>query len=951
MRWTNMIALAVLVAAGCGQEPQQEDAAPQEAPPAMAPDPGDAPPAGPLGAAVAPTRYALHLRIDPREDRFSGVATIDLDLREPATRLWIHGQGLNVGEVFVERELTADDLANVIDADELDQLESLAEQPDLVVDPEAAPAADEPEIVAQSADQIQRIEAEYEQVLPSGVARVMLAEQLPAGAARLVIRYDAPFGRRGAGLYVVEENGARYALTNAAPRAARRIFPGFDEPGIAAPLELTLEVLDDDFAIANGMGVAREAMDEVWDVMTFLETPPIPMRNVAIAVGPYQFARWPNIPSNEVRLAPLPLGAAVTEGKVRQSVYGLENTGPITAALEAYFNARYPLEKLDLIAGPLAPLGGVGGPGVAIIAPEAFLVDADAPLGVRQALARRLGAGLARHWLDRAARPEWWSQSWMNDALAAQLGEKIAAPINRGAQLAQEGSPALGAALDRDELLSTQALGRSAIADYDAARAYDPFPAQKGARVLAMIEKHVGEEAYRAAVRRYADPDSGARGSVNSFLRLLSSETDAAGLEDIAGSFLDQPGAPVIDAELNCARANRPRVRLRQAPYQALGSRAATRSWRAPVCLRYEADGDEYETCAVLETREETVDLAGGSCPAFLFPNAGGAGYYRWTLGDAGWEALREHIGDLTPAETRSYVDSLDASLRSGALSPAVYLDHASSIFEGDNLLAIALFLDDVETLVARAFGGLQAGAALRDHIGALTAAQISRIQSSAAAPAEVILANVKMIGFVALSSRDLSMRASLRDAAAAYVGMNAAPDATVMDPELRRAAFSAGVQELGRPFVDRLFALAAETEKPSIRADIVAAFGAAETPDLAETVFERGAGGALSGDEFFEVLKSMMDGPARAAAWSYFTENADAILGRLSAAGAAHAPRIGEAFCDARNRDLLRALFQPRADAAPEMAPALEQTREMIDQCIALAEALASPMAAALEN
>src|SRR5688572_22467895 len=49
-----------------------------------------------LPDAVQPTDYKLDLTIDPRQERFSGVAEIKLAVSAPASQMVLHGQDLNV---------------------------------------------------------------------------------------------------------------------------------------------------------------------------------------------------------------------------------------------------------------------------------------------------------------------------------------------------------------------------------------------------------------------------------------------------------------------------------------------------------------------------------------------------------------------------------------------------------------------------------------------------------------------------------------------------------------------------------------------------------------------------------------------------------------------------------------------------------------------------------------
>src|SRR5262249_43162216 len=98
--------LAVLLAA-CGPE------APPVAPPPPAPSAPPAPPPPPppepvpalrLPGDTRPTAESVELRIDPTQDRFSGVVDIAVTLDRPRAVVWLHGKGLHVTRASITPE-------------------------------------------------------------------------------------------------------------------------------------------------------------------------------------------------------------------------------------------------------------------------------------------------------------------------------------------------------------------------------------------------------------------------------------------------------------------------------------------------------------------------------------------------------------------------------------------------------------------------------------------------------------------------------------------------------------------------------------------------------------------------------------------------------------------------------------------------------------------------------
>jgi len=131
------------------------------------------------------------------------------------------------------------------------------------------------------------------------------------------------------------------------------------------------------------------------------------------------------------------------------------------------------------------------------------------------------------------------------------------------------------------------------------------------------------------------------------------------------------------------------RVRLTQRRFLTVGDAASDPAiWKIPVILRYPAGSGVQTKRVMLTERQKEVDL-GTSAPAWIEPNAGASGYYRWNVSDAMLDTLVR-----APLSTRERIDlmlNLGALLRSGQL-------------HGDRFLALlATFADDSDPQVTSA--------------------------------------------------------------------------------------------------------------------------------------------------------------------------------------------------------------------------------------------------------
>ena len=149
-------------------------------------------PRGRLPDDVVPQRYALTLTIDPRQPSFSGEVDIEVRLKKPTQRIWLHGHGL----VVKNATLQAGGQTLALEYTEVDTV--------------------------------------------SGVARLDLPQTVPAGSGTLRLSYTADFRTEPEGLYRAVVGEDSYAFTQMEPIDARRAFPGFDDPQFKTPFDVTI---------------------------------------------------------------------------------------------------------------------------------------------------------------------------------------------------------------------------------------------------------------------------------------------------------------------------------------------------------------------------------------------------------------------------------------------------------------------------------------------------------------------------------------------------------------------------------------------------------------------------------------------------------------------------------------------------------------------------------------
>uniref|UniRef100_A0A8J7VS16 Aminopeptidase N n=1 Tax=Coralloluteibacterium stylophorae TaxID=1776034 RepID=A0A8J7VS16_9GAMM len=587
-------------------------------------------PTGRLPRSVEPSHRTLELRIDPETARMQGRAGMDVDVERPTERLWLHGRDLDIARAAI-----------VVEGGE-------------------------------------RLPLKVEQVHVSGVLALTAPTEIPAGRARIEIEYAAPYGQLQ-GAYKVRPDSNDYVVTQMEPLGARNAFPGFDEPSFKTPWDISLVVPQDQVAVANTRQVAEEDAGGGFKRLRFARTEALPSYLIAFAVGPWDVVDAPDLPPNAVREVPLPLRGIAAEGRGGELDYALAHTGAIVDALETYFDIPYPFDKLDILAAPDFWAGAMENAGLIVYRDSLLLLDEDSGTRQKQAYWGVHAHELAHQWFGNLVTMPWWNDLWLNEAFATWMGNKIVGQLQPGFHTDRGLLEGAYGAMAADSLASTRRIGEPVHDFTDVSAAFDGITYQKGGAVLAMFERFIGEDAFRQGVRDYLRAHARGNATAQDLIAAVAARSDdPARVRAAFAGYIDQPGVPLLKAALDCDDPAAPALQVEQSRFLPLGSRAqGGQQWGIPVCVRTDGAGP---TCQLVSEARARIALPGGRCPAFVMPNAGANGYYRFDLAADDRAALAANFDRLDPREQRAFADSLDAAYQTGTLDTAGFLAAAAPL-------------------------------------------------------------------------------------------------------------------------------------------------------------------------------------------------------------------------------------------------------------------------------
>lgn len=452
------------------------------------------------------------------------------------------------------------------------------------------------------------------------------------------------------GPYRKQVDGAWYVFTTFTAIEARRAFPCFDEPRFKTPWQLTLHVPRAQRAFSNTSTIYETDDAEGTKAVRFAWTAPLPSELIAFAVGPFDTLAGPAGGQRRV-----PVRVVTTRGQAEQGRYAAQVTDAMLQRLERYTGIPYPSAKLDHVALPEGAFGAVENPGLITYQKRGLLADAGKDTAEwRERLRGLMTHELAHQWFGDLVTQAGWQDVWLSEGFATWLAgrmmdeERPAAEKNVAAVAARERIMAADTGpTARPVRLAMQT--REEMNDV-----YSRIVYQKGAAVLLMLEGWQGGRRFQAELRRYLAERPDGNATTDDLIQ-------AVGAGETIHSFLDQPGIPTVKATVECQEG---RGRL------LLSQRAEGRLWAIPVCWKT----DTAHGCTLLGEPRRTVTIQG--CPAWIYPNAGGTGYYRTAWTETQLEALAKGgLEQLTAAEKLTLVYDLRAEGEGTAVLVALASD------------------------------------------------------------------------------------------------------------------------------------------------------------------------------------------------------------------------------------------------------------------------------------
>ena len=733
-----------------------------------------------------------------------------------------------------------------------------------------------------------------------------MARPVPQGSAQIQIRYRGVLNNRLRGFYSSKTSQRKYAVTQFEATDARRAFPSFDEPAFKATFALTLIVDRGDTAISNGRLLSdTPGPGRTQHTLKFSTSPKMSPYLVAMAVGDFRCIAG----SQDA----IPIRICATPDKVDLGHIALEATRQILKFYNGYYAIKYPFGKLDIVAVPDFAAGAMENTAAIFFRETDLLADErSASTSTRKNIAGTIAHEVAHQWFGDLVTMQWWDDLWLNEGFATWMSSHPLAAWKPEWNIAVDDASARQRALNLDALKSTHPIHARAETPAEIEESFDTITYEKGAAVLRMIERYVGAEAFRNGVNAYLRAHAYGNATSQDFWTALAA---AAGrpVDKILPTFVNQPGAPLIEVSLRCEDNNTiTRGVFRQQRFTlepgANGGAPGT-VWQVPVCTKIQG-ASAPGSCSVLDKEQQVIEVAHG-CPSWVFINAGADGYFRTAYAPEMLRAMAPEIETaLTAPERLTLVEDEWALVRAGRHAAADYLTIASGFAREQTSGVLALvtarltFIDDYLTTAATR-------PKLQSFVGSLfrptfEALGLDARPDDADDRRELRAVIVSALGTTAA---DPTVIAQSRAAVERALAGGARP----LDPTAASALIDIAARHGDVKLYDALAAAAERAATPEEHYRYLNALPSFRDPVLIErALLESRSSRIRSQDTVSYLSRFFSNAAARDRAWAFLKENWTELEPKIRIAfGDVRLVRALSAFCDPRARDDIREFLQ----------------------------------------
>ncbi|MHB8543499.1 MAG: M1 family metallopeptidase [Leptospirales bacterium] len=657
---------------------------------------------------------------------------------------------------------------------------------------------------------------------------------------------------------------------------ARKAFPCWDEPSIKATFRVTARVPESFVALSN-MPVEREEIrtDGRKDVV-FRTTPKMSTYLLHLTCGLFERVSGKTGTGVEISVW-------TTPGRQEEGVFARDVALKLLPWFDEYFGIPYPLPKMDLVAIPDFAAGAMENWGILTYRETALLLPAgESSARTTQRVAIVVAHEMAHQWFGDLVTMSWWDDLWLNEGFASWMEVKAVDFLFPEWKvwdlfLAED----MTEALELDGLEHSHPIEIAVRNPHEINEIFDAISYVKGGSLIRMLERFLGEGAFREGLSRYLSQFAYGNACTADLWNALS-RVSGKDVRGIMESWTRQMGYPVlmVEEESPFRVTQRP---FRNHPRLMDGMKGKTDGVSWKVMMGLSGSSGEPVTPHLLEARTGTLPSpsSGGVWNSL---NAGHVGFYRVLYSGKMRKELLEEIraGRMPVSDRLGFGNDLFALGRAGMVPLGEYLASLEAFRQEDQYI--------VWTDIASNIGWLDGLLAFGDSWKSL-----SRFVIDLMRPA------FERAGW-SLEEGESHQERLLRSLLLSCLGISGDPgivagcrerferflqDRSSLPPDLRLAVFRT-VSRHGDESEHKLFAeLAGKAESQEEKNRYLAAMAASGKEALLEKTLELSLSGLVRIQDTVSVVSQVGSNPyGERLAWSFFRDRFDLFRKRYESGG-----------------------------------------------------------------
>ena len=322
---------------------------------------------------------------------------------------------------------------------------------------------------------------------------------------------------------------------------AREVFPCVDEPAAKAEYDLTL-VTRTGITVLGNMPVKSEEENSDSLTTTFEKTPRMSSYLLAFVIGELHKKSARTKSGVEVNIWATP---AQNENTLD---FALDIATRSIDFYDEYFGVKYPLPKSDHVALPDFSSGAMENWGLITYRESCLLADPElTPESSRRFIATVIAHELSHQWFGNLVTMQWWNDLWLNESFANMMEYVAIDALQPNWHMWEDfATNEVTATLRRDSLDGVQSVQADVNHPDEISTLFDPaIVYAKGGRLLVMVRKLIGEEAFRAGLKSYFEKFAYKNTVGNDLWQELESASGQP-IVDLMNAWISQPGLPVV---------------------------------------------------------------------------------------------------------------------------------------------------------------------------------------------------------------------------------------------------------------------------------------------------------------------------------------------------------------------------------------------------------------------